>query len=91
MKYTILIFIRSGDKSSDCNVGLFVRNDDEWDWLRSLLSIAKMKELLGEEYKGGQIDRFEVPNLVCPRLVPCSSHLTQICTECSPFPIEGPP
>jgi hypothetical protein len=41
-----------------------VRNADEWDWLRSLLSIAKVKELLGEEYKGGKIDRFEIPNLV---------------------------
>lgn len=55
---------RSGDKSSDCNVGLFVRHDDEWDWLRSLLSISKIKELLGEEYQGGKIDRFELPNLV---------------------------
>jgi hypothetical protein len=55
---------RSGDKSSDCNVGFFVRNDDEWDWLRSLLSIAKIKDLLEGEYKGGNIDRFEFQNLV---------------------------
>ena len=43
---------RSGDKASDANVGLFVRRDDEWDWLRSLLTIPKMKELLGCEYNG---------------------------------------
>jgi hypothetical protein len=61
---------RSGDKSSDCNVGLFVRHDDEWDWLRSLLSISKIKELLGEEYQGGKIDRFEIPNLVCLQILP---------------------
>lgn len=54
---------RSGDKSSDCNVGFFVRNADEWDWLRSTLSIEKIKELLGQEYRGGKIDRFELPNL----------------------------
>ena len=39
---------RSGDKSSDCNVGFFVRNDDEWNWLRSTLRVAKIGELLDE-------------------------------------------
>jgi hypothetical protein len=52
---------RSGDKSSDCNVGFFVRHDDEWDWLRSTLSIPKIRELLEEEEKGRKIDRFEIP------------------------------
>ncbi|KAH6673038.1 hypothetical protein B0J14DRAFT_481972 [Halenospora varia] len=51
---------RSGDKSSDCNVGFFVRNDDEWDWLRSTLTVAKIRELLEDEDKGGKIDRFEI-------------------------------
>ena len=46
---------RSGDKSSDCNVGFFDRHDDEWHWLRSILSIAKVKELLQDEYKGGKL------------------------------------
>ena len=54
---------RSGDKSSDANVGFFVRQDDEWDWLRSLLSIDKIKELLGREYVGKPIDRFEIPGI----------------------------
>jgi hypothetical protein len=55
---------RSGDKASDCNVGFFVRHDDEWDWLRSLLTVDRIKELLGpEEYKGKPIDRFEIPGL----------------------------
>lgn len=51
---------RSGDKASDANVGFFVRNDDEWQWLRSLLSVEKMKELLGPEYNGKDVDRFEI-------------------------------
>ncbi|GAB7350732.1 hypothetical protein MBLNU459_g1283t2 [Dothideomycetes sp. NU459] len=46
---------RSGDKGSNCNVGLFVRHQDEWDWLRSLLSVDRMKELLAEEYNGKKI------------------------------------
>ncbi|KAF2836755.1 DUF1446-domain-containing protein [Patellaria atrata CBS 101060] len=59
-----IVLGRSGDKCSDCNVGFFVRHDDEWEWLRSLLTIEKIKELLGpEEYKGKLIDRFEMPNI----------------------------
>jgi hypothetical protein len=56
---------RGGDKATDCNNGLFVRHKDEWDWLRSFLSTDKIKELLGAEYKGKPIDRFEVPHLNC--------------------------
>lgn len=54
---------RSGDKSSDCNLGLFVRYPDEWDWLRSLLSVNKLRELLEDEDTGKNIDRFEIPTL----------------------------
>ncbi|KAB5511236.1 hypothetical protein GE09DRAFT_1272319, partial [Coniochaeta sp. 2T2.1] len=54
---------RSGDKSSDANVGFFARDQEEWDWLRSMLTIDKITELLGEEYKGGKIDRFEIPGV----------------------------
>ncbi|KAI1613806.1 hypothetical protein EDD36DRAFT_208061 [Exophiala viscosa] len=56
---------RSGDKATDANVGLFVRHDDEWDWLRTLLSTDKIKEMLRVEYKGKPIDRFELPHLKC--------------------------
>ncbi|KAF2145784.1 uncharacterized protein K452DRAFT_356161 [Aplosporella prunicola CBS 121167] len=58
-----LVHARSGDKGSDCNVGFWVRHHDEWDWLRSLLSTEMIKELLGEEYRGKPIDRFELPNM----------------------------
>ncbi|KAL1899815.1 hypothetical protein Sste5346_002681 [Sporothrix stenoceras] len=54
---------RSGDKSSNANVGFFVRHEDEWDWLRSLLSVGKLRELLGKDDTGKQIDRFELPKL----------------------------
>jgi hypothetical protein len=54
---------RSGDKASDANVGFYVRNDDEWDWLRSILTIDKIKYLLDEEYVGGKIERFEIPGI----------------------------
>jgi hypothetical protein len=54
---------RSGDKGSDANVGLFVRNQDEWDWLRSLLTVEKVKQLLGSDYNGEKIFRFELPSI----------------------------
>lgn len=58
-----IVMGRSGDKSSNCNVGLFVRHEDEWPWLRTVLSIEKMKQLLGKDYKGGRIERCELPNI----------------------------
>lgn len=55
---------RSGDKASDANVGFFVPDAEQWDWLRTFLTIEKLKELLGpHEYLGGRIDRFEMPNI----------------------------
>lgn len=58
-----VVHARSGDKGSDANVGFFVRFADEWDWLRSVLSIQKIRELLGNDDTGKQIHRFELPNI----------------------------
>ena len=65
-----IVHARSGDKGSDCNVGFFVRHEDEWDWLRSLLTIDKVKILLGEDYMGKPVARFELPNIwgECPSI-----------------------
>jgi len=54
---------RSGDKASDANVGFYVRHDDEWDWLRSILTVKKIEYLLDEEFVGGKIERFEIPGI----------------------------
>ncbi|KAK6387321.1 hypothetical protein LTS17_000588 [Exophiala oligosperma] len=54
---------RSGDKSSNANVGFYVRSEDEYEWLRSTLSISMIKELLGIDYRGGLVERFELPHL----------------------------
>lgn len=40
-----------------------MRYQDEYAWLRNLLSADFMKELLGEEYKGGRVERCEFPGL----------------------------
>ncbi|KAK5062656.1 hypothetical protein LTR84_004729 [Exophiala bonariae] len=58
-----VVHARSGDKGSDCNVGFFVRNADEWDWLRHTLSMERIRELLGDDDTGKPIFRFELPNI----------------------------
>ena len=58
-----IVHARAGDKGSNCNVGFFVRNENEWDWLRSFLTIGRIIELLAEDFIGQRIDRMEFPNL----------------------------
>ncbi|CAK7212150.1 hypothetical protein SCUCBS95973_001344 [Sporothrix curviconia] len=58
-----IVGCRSGDKASDANVGFYVRHDDEWDWLRSILTIGKIKQLLEKSDKGKKIERFELPGI----------------------------
>ncbi|CAK5265498.1 unnamed protein product [Mycena citricolor] len=50
---------RSGDKGSDANVGIFVSDDEQWEWLRRFLDVERMKELLASEYTGDKI----LPNI----------------------------
>lgn len=64
----LVVHARSGDKGSDCNCGFWVRHNDEYTWLRNLLTVDKIKELLGKEYDTTrrpaiEIERFELSNL----------------------------
>lgn len=80
---------RSGDKASDANAGFFVRHDDEWDWLRSMLTIKKIIELLGpEEYKGKPIDRFEMPKIRAVQFL-LQDHLDRGYNACSTYDTLG--
>ncbi|KAF2794142.1 DUF1446-domain-containing protein [Melanomma pulvis-pyrius CBS 109.77] len=80
---------RSGDKASDCNCGFFVRNDDEWDWLRSFMTIERVKQLLGpEEYKGKPIDRFELPGINAVHFL-LHDHLDRGYNACSNYDTLG--
>lgn len=49
-----IVHARSGDKGSNANVGFWVRHHDEWEWLRSLLSVQTAQRLLADEYKTGK-------------------------------------
>ncbi|KAF2246542.1 DUF1446-domain-containing protein [Trematosphaeria pertusa] len=80
---------RSGDKASDCNCGFFVRHDDEWDWLRSFMTIERVKQLLGpEEYKGKPIDRFELPGIRAVHFL-LHDHLDRGYNACSNYDTLG--
>lgn len=55
---------RSGDKGGNVNCGLFVQTKEEWDWLRSLLTIDKMKKLMGKDWKDSfAVERIEFPEV----------------------------
>jgi hypothetical protein len=58
-----VVHARSGDKGSDANVGFFVRHADEWDWLRSILTVQKIRTMLAKDDIGNKIFRFELPNI----------------------------
>lgn len=50
-----LVHARSGDKGSNANAGFWVRHPDEYEWLRSVLTVDNMKSLLAKEYNGKEI------------------------------------
>ena len=62
-----IVHARSGDKADNSNVGFFVRHDDEYAWLRSFLSIERLKELFGDDwYKcdpNRRVERVEFANI----------------------------
>ncbi|PVH85591.1 DUF1446-domain-containing protein [Cadophora sp. DSE1049] len=63
-----IVHARSGDKANNSNVGFFVRNADEYPWLQSLLTVEKLKEILGDDWSKGnasrRIERCEFPYLL---------------------------
>ncbi|KAM0145679.1 hypothetical protein ACHAQE_011137 [Botrytis cinerea] len=79
---------RSGDKGSDANVGFFCRNADEWDWLRSIMTIDKVKELLADDYAGKPIQRFELPNIQAVHFL-LKDHLDRGVASSSTYDVLG--
>ena len=51
---------RSGDKGGNANLGVWVRTDEEYAWLESLLTVDKLKQLMPE---AGRVERFELPSI----------------------------
>ena len=65
-----IVHARSGDKADNSNIGFFVRNDDEYPWLQSFLTIFQIKILFGEDWTKGEnhverrVERCEFPNIL---------------------------
>ncbi|GES58500.1 DUF1446-domain-containing protein [Aspergillus terreus] len=84
-----IVLGRSGDKCSDCNAGFFVHHDNEWDWLRGFLTVAKIRELLEfEDDKGKPIDQFEMPNIRAVHFL-LHDHLERGYNSCSTYVTLG--
>ncbi|KAK1621832.1 hypothetical protein BDP81DRAFT_335929 [Colletotrichum phormii] len=62
-----IVHARSGDKADNSNVGFFVRNEDEYPWLRTILTVGRLKQLLGDDwYKNNperRVERVEFPGI----------------------------
>ena len=60
-----IVMGRSGDKGGNANIGLYVRHDDEYEWLRTFLERERFKYLLGDELKiVRELERVEFPGLL---------------------------
>ncbi len=57
-----LAHARSGDKGDTVNVGVIARNSEDYEFLRSYLTVERVKEHFGDMVKG-KVERFELPNL----------------------------
>ncbi len=53
---------RSGDKGGNANIGVWVRNDDQWRWLAHALTVDRLKQML-PECSGLPVTRSVLPNL----------------------------
>jgi hypothetical protein len=59
-----IVHARSGDKGDNVNVGFFVRNEDEYPWLRTFLSLQRIKELFADDWKDSfGVERCEFPSI----------------------------
>ncbi|KAJ4336021.1 hypothetical protein N0V87_005742 [Didymella glomerata] len=73
-----IVLARSGDKGGNANIGFFVPTQlpsayaassplyaESWDWLRTYLTIPKLKEMFGESWS----DKFYVERVEFPKIM----------------------
>jgi hypothetical protein len=67
-----IVHARSGDKANNSNIGFFVRHEDEYPWLKSFLTVERLKLLFGDDWvKGDQnrrVERCEFSNILAVHL-----------------------
>ena len=57
-----IVHARSGDKGGDANLGVWVRDRQAWEWLKSTLTVDELRRLLPET-RELVVERYELPNL----------------------------
>ncbi len=58
----IVVLGRSGDKGGNVNLGLFVHEADEYEWLRTYFTRERLQKLIGEDWRKSYfIERIEMP------------------------------
>ena len=57
-----IVHARSGDKGGDANLGVWVRDRQAWEWLKSTLTVEELRRLLPET-RDLAISRYELPNI----------------------------
>jgi hypothetical protein len=57
-----LAHARSGDKGDTVNVGVIARKQEDYEFLRTYLTVERVKAHFGDMVKG-KVERFELPNL----------------------------
>jgi hypothetical protein len=61
---------RSGDKGANLNFGLFVHTPAEWAWLCTYMSRARVRELLGDDWRSTfSVERVEFPGIFAVHFV----------------------
>lgn len=67
-----IVHARSGDKADNSNVGFFVRNQEEYPWLQTFLTVDRLKNLFGDDwYKSDprrRVERVEFPGILAVHL-----------------------
>ncbi|KAF2127880.1 DUF1446-domain-containing protein [Dothidotthia symphoricarpi CBS 119687] len=78
-----IVLARSGDKGGNANIGFFVPTAlpsayptssplyaETWDWLRSVLTVPKLKEMFGESWDDKfHVERVEFPGILAVHFV----------------------
>lgn len=57
-----LVYVRSGDKGANANIGVIARDPDDYDIIEEQVTTERVAELY-DEFLEGDVVRYELPNL----------------------------
>ncbi len=67
-----IVHARSGDKADNSNIGFFVRHEDEYPWLKTFLTVDRLKALFGQDWfkcdPSRRVERVEFPKILAVHL-----------------------